>query len=55
MGQVNVYDTVYSDIDYETMELIRSMTEVTEISLVQGLPKQGGVDCGVLAIAIPFC
>lgn len=52
-GKMIVYDTIYSEIDDETIKLIYSITKATKISLVHNLQKQEGVnDCGVFAIAI---
>ncbi len=50
MGEVSIYDSVYSDIDFQ---LISSMTKATEISLARGLHEKqvGSTDCGVVAIA----
>ena len=53
-NNLNVYDTVYNDIDSSTLDLINSMFEENvTFSIVEQLEKQqGDVDCSVFSIAI---
>ena len=52
-GSVNIYDSLYSDVDDETRRLVNFIFD-REVSIhsVQHVPKQkGGTDCGIFAIA----
>ena len=49
-----VYDTVYSEIDSQTNQMIdRMFDDVMDISIFINIDKQkGGTDCGVLCISV---
>ena len=50
---LNIYDTVYNDIDSPTMALLTLMFEEDiNVSLVQPQSQKGDVDCGVFSAAI---
>ena len=52
-NNLGVYDTVYNDIDSSTLDLLNSMFEEVNFSIVGQLQKQqGDIDCGVFSIAI---
>ena len=53
-NNVNVYDTVYDNMDSSTLDLLNSMFEedVTFSNVEQLEKQQGDVDCGVFCIAI---
>lgn len=51
---MNVYDTVYDNMDSSTLDLLNSMFEedVTFSNVEQLEKQQGDVDCGVFSITI---
>lgn len=51
---MDMFDTVYSDVDEHTREVINNMFEQrVDINMSQGVQKQEGiVDCGPFCIAI---
>ena len=50
---LGVHDTVYNDINSSTLDLLNSMFEEVNFSIVGQLEKQqGDVDCSVFSIAI---
>ena len=54
-GEVNVYDTIFDKLDYETRDIIKRMFSVKTCSKINIVPVQkqnGSKDCGVFAIAI---
>ena len=50
-GRVNVYDSVYKSVDEQTERIITTMFHPSTICVVDSQKQDGGVDCGVFAIA----
>jgi len=54
-GEVNVYDTIFNKLDYETRDTIKKMFSIKNCNRINIVPVQkqsGSKDCGVFAIAI---
>ena len=54
-NKVNVYDTLFNKLDFETKRVIKKMfalKKAGDINMVPVQKQQGSKDCGVFAIAI---
>ena len=51
-GLVCVYDSVYSNIDNATTEVISNLFGTTSTKMIAVQRQRGGVDCGLFAIAM---
>ena len=51
-NKVNVYDTLFNKLDFETKCVIKKMFALGDINMVPVQKQQGSKDCGVFAIAI---
>lgn len=50
-GAVNVYDSIYKEIDASTQKVVSNMFGRVKLNLVPVQKQKGGTDCGLFAIA----
>ena len=51
-GSLKVFDSVYSNVNDETYQILQRMFNFTSLLMMSGFQKQtGGTDCGLFAIA----